>query len=145
MDSCLLAYVTVALCAGVLLWYHLIGLVWFRSARRSGPEARAVWFLLLAIFVFCAWAGYGATIVALIWPRVAIPLRMASLGMVNLLCPLFLWAARRFRFERYGAQQAAGQVLMATPIAQMSDREIAALARAAVSEGLSRVEERLSP
>lgn len=138
LDSESVALFTAALSLGILIWYNIIGFLWYKSAKRASNEAKTVWYMLLIIFVLCSWGGYGAIIISLSFPKTSAIIKILFMALQNAACPVFWYYARRFKFQKYGQHQKIGEGILKKPIQEMTDKEVANLARNLVKEGIER-------
>lgn len=141
VDSFVLGWATVVLSVGTFFWYLLIASRWWGAAGQASPEGRAVWRWLVAIFVVCAIAGYGATTLALFWPKTAVITRLTALVLLNVVCPMFWYYASSRRFVSLSRYEALGEQLVKyvqKPPSEMGNRELDSLVREMVVESLGR-------
>ena len=138
VGSPILGELTGLLALGMLFWYVLIAYKWLESSRLASEEGKWLWRWLVAIFIVCAVAGYFSLILALFFPKVSVILRILALATQNVVCPLFWSYAASRRFVAVSSNEKIGMVLSSQNTEEMSDRELALLARSLIMNRFSR-------
>ncbi|MEZ6099605.1 MAG: hypothetical protein R3E01_11615 [Pirellulaceae bacterium] len=86
------AFLVSAACAGVIFWYVLIAVEWFRPIIRRGlvePELKVL-SSLVAVFLACSFCGYGFRIVSNWYPNYW--LLLGGLVLLNF-CSAYCWVS----------------------------------------------------
>ena len=133
-----LGYMTAALSVGVCIWYAIITRRWYQAARAASAESRKVWHWLAIVFVLCSWSGYGTLAMMLVAPKLAISTRLGLLILQNIACPIFLWKASSMRFSAISRNELVGSEIVGAVAQDISDRDLAELARGLVAMSLER-------
>ena len=139
VGSVWLAWTITVLCGGVIFFYLLIAHRWLQAARLASEDCRAIWVWLIVIFVVCALAGYGSRIIAMYDPRLAVPFLVIVLVAQNIACPIFLYASSGRKFLTVGRYDAVGCQIFNAVAEELSDYELASVARTAVKKNLERM------
>ena len=143
VDSTLLGTATAVLAFMTMCWYLIITCKWLAAAKNASPEARRVWIWLMAIFLVCSICGYGSLIVSLVSPRAFVILRLTLLVALNIACPMFLRCSVDQRFSSIAKFEGIGEQITkaVNALDQLSDQELASLARRIVAKSLERYAE----
>lgn len=140
VDSQSLAVLLMVLSAVVVAWYFRIMLIWREAALDATAGTCRCWQWLVVVFVVCATGGYGALVVSMFAPKAAVILRLSALCLQNLACWMFVSTAKNCRFRAIGRLESIGDKITKaiTEPGDLSDRELATLARQLVGASLQR-------
>lgn len=138
LDSVWLGWATAALAGGVVWWYVLITIRWWQSARSASGTSRIVWRALVAVFVLCSLGGYASISIAVFDPKTAAIMRVVSMALQNIACPVFLFFASHKQFRAISSRDQIGHEIIKGVGENMGDKELASLARALVIKSLER-------
>lgn len=137
LNSDWLAWVTIISSIFVVVGYGFIVVrVWLPAARVASHGARSALLAMATIFIFCAVAGYGTLVIAAWAPEIAYAARAASLVILNLAIICFLRSRVGYEFTLIGHSERVGRSMIEQYKKEMSDKEIASLARRVIAESL---------
>ena len=140
VDSVPLGIATIVLAFVTMVLFLLIATRWLTSSRYASRDGRNLWRWLVAIFLLTGLTTYGSLDLTVLWPRVAVWNRLIGMAVIDIACVIFLRKSSIHKFTNVAIAEHIGEriAVAASEPCEMSDRELASLARQLVAKSLQR-------